>query len=99
MSYSITSLYEEIDRKYKTIENYQHDNTIEPDAYGISLLRNMLIFLIIIWFASVFFLFSNWQRMPVWARLLAIFSALPFTPGGPIWVVLIVLITREDMGV
>jgi hypothetical protein len=99
MSYSITSLYEEIDRKSKTIENYQHDNNIEPDAYGISLLRNILIFLIIIWFASLFFLFSNWQRMPVWARLLAIFSALPFTPGGPIWVVLIVLITREDMGV
>jgi len=83
--------------KYEPDE-YEFDN-IEPDAYGISLLRNILIFLIIIWFASVFFLFSNWQRMPVWARLLAIFSALPFTPGGPIWVVLIVLITREDMGV
>jgi len=82
------------------IEKYEPDEyEFEPDAYGISLLRNILIFLIIIWFASLFFLFSNWQRMPVWARLLAIFSALPFTPGGPIWVVLIVLITREDMGV
>jgi hypothetical protein len=110
MNYSLTSLYGALEKKPKTIENYHKcgcDSGTSTDTQDVeytdeelAMFRNVLLIAMLIWFAALSFLFSNWESMPVWARLVASLAAMPNIPGGPLVIILTVLITRvETVGI
>jgi hypothetical protein len=51
---------------------------------------------IILWFIALFLLVKFWNKMPVWARVLGLICLVPKVPAGPIFTIIIVLVSKRN---
>ena len=51
---------------------------------------------IILWFIALFLLVKYWKKIPVWARVLGLICLYPKIPLGPVFTIIIVLLSKQN---
>ena len=61
----------------------------------LSLVLLILLAVVVVWFVALYLLIKNWNRIPVWAKVIGIIGLIPQIPGGPILTIIVVLASKN----